>query len=111
MPTHKVCYLCSNTSTKNSVVSFFIATEQIVKHLNLPTDKDIFICEEHFDEKDLKSHGVKKRLNHGALPVNFPKKEAFLLDHGYFSTTPLDLVSVSYREIILLFCGKMKVSV
>ena len=96
MPTHKVCYLCSNSTTKTPDISFFIATEQIVKYLNLPKNRDIFICDEHFDEKDLKSHGVKKRLNHGALPVSFPKKEAFLLDHGYFCTAPLDLVSVLY---------------
>ena len=94
MPTRKVCYLCSNSTTKNTDISFFIATEHIVKHLNLPHNKDILICEEHFDEKDIKCHDVKKRLNHGALPSKFPKKEAFLLDHDYFCTSPLDLVSI-----------------
>lgn len=92
----RVCYLCSNSTTRNPGVSFFHATEYVIKSLNLPSNKDIFICEEHFDEKDLKNRGGKKKLNHGALPQNYPKKEAFLLDHGYFCTAPLDLVSVIY---------------
>ena len=95
MRKYKVCYLCPNSTTKNPDLSFFHATEHIVKSLHLPTNKDLFICEVHFVEKDIKRHGVKKRLNPGALPTSFPKKDAFLLDHGYFCTTPLDLVCIS----------------
>ena len=100
MPTYKVCYLCQNSTTKNPDVSFFHATEHMVKSLDLPSNKDIYVCEVHFEEKDLKLHGVKKRLNPGALPTNFPKKEAFLLDHGYCCTSPLDLVC---KLFVLLF--------
>ena len=91
---HKVCSLCSSSSNRNPDVSFFCASDQIVKTVGFPNIKDIFICELHFDEKDVKSHGGKKRLNHGAVPINFPKREAVLLDHSYFSTAPLDLVNI-----------------
>ena len=56
----------------------------------------------HFDEKDFKNHGGQKRLHHGALPLNFPKKDAILLDHSYFSTTALDLVRIYFNIDIIV---------
>ena len=111
MKSHKVCFLCSNSSNKSPDISFFRASDQIVKTLGIHSTKEIFICELHFDAKDIKSHGVQRRLNHGAVPINFPKREALFLDHSYFSTAPLDLVCIYLLCLILWFiCGKRKVS-
>ena len=90
---NKVCLLCPNSSNRAPDISFFHATDQIKQSLNLPNTKDMFICELHFDKNDIKSHGDQKRLNSGAIPINFPKREALFLDHSYFSTAPLNLVS------------------
>ena len=108
---NKVCFLCPNSSKRIPDVSFFHATDHIKRSLDLPNIKDMFICEMHFDKKDIKSHGGQKRLNKDAIPISFPKKEALLLDHSYFSRAPLDLVSWLLTILFNLcyFCDKNNV--
>ena len=108
---NKPCFLCPNSSNKIRDISFFLATDHIRRSLNLPNIKDMFICEMHFDKKDIKSHGGQKRLNKDAIPISFPKKEALLLDHSYFSRAPLDLVSWLLTILFNLcyFCDKNNV--
>ena len=94
MPKHyRSCNFCTHNTTANPDLVIFNVSEELIKVLNVQSDTEIFICESHFNESDLKDHGNSKRLREGAIPVHFPRRDALNLDHNYVSTWPLDLVS------------------
>ena len=70
MPFHS-CLLCKDNNFKNPDLSFFKANKATVRHFNLDKNKDYFICEAHFDSKDLKCHGNTKRVINGRIPVHY----------------------------------------
>ena len=105
------CNFCTSSSVSNPDVTIFTANDDIKYALNVPRDIISYICEEHFDPSDVKIHGNSKRLCDGAVPVNFPRQEAVLLDHNYVQTTPLDLVRIIVSNGSRFLCGHVFLSI
>ena len=90
MPRHyRQCHLCKNSTTTNPDLVFFRANEQILRALKINTQDELYMCEEHFDESDVKIAGNSKRLRQGCEPVKFTTRDVSLLDHGYVNTSLL----------------------
>ena len=94
-PHQRQCNFCDNNTRNTPNVVVFTANADLKRQLNLSSEGQIFICEEHFWNEDLKKHGDSKRLVEGAVPVFFPREEARIMDHMYVKTAPLDLVSIN----------------
>lgn len=110
MPKHfRQCNFCTNNTVNKTEVVIFSANEHIRCALNIQSKAELFICEEHFETGDVRTHGNSKRLSEGSLPVHFPRTQAVLLDHSYVKTAPLDLVS-KYQCSKLSFCFWVGVS-
>ena len=87
MPKHyRECNLCNNNTINKPELVVFSASDEMLCALHIQPGIDFFLCEEHFSISDIKAHGNTKRLIEGALPLNFPKREAVLLDHSYGTT-------------------------
>ena len=93
-PHHRQCYFCGNNTRSAPNIVVFTANDNMKKHLKLsqPQQGQIYICEVHFWNEDLKKHGDSKRLVEGAVPVFFPREEARNTDHMYVLTAPMDMV-------------------
>ena len=84
------CSFCTNNSHVNLGVLFFTVTDHIKTVLNFAPPNISYICEQHFDLYDVKTHGPSKRLRDGAVPVHFPRQVSMSKDHDY-EAAPLDL--------------------
>ena len=97
MPKHfRQCNFCTNNTVNKADVVIFSVNEHMRCALNIQAKAEVYICEDHFETEDVRTHGSSKRLNEGSLPVHFPRTQSVLLDHSYVKTAPLDLVSKYY---------------
>ena len=97
MPKHyRQCNFCTQNSSKSPNLVIFKANENLKSLVSFNTDNEMFICEDHFKEDDLKPHGETKRLLDGAVPVFLPRQESVTMDHNYVATAPLDMDMVRF---------------
>ena len=97
MPKHfRQCNFCTQNSTKSPNLVIFKANENLKSLVSFNTENEMFICEDHFNQDDLKTHGETKRLVDGAVPVFLPRQESVTMDHNYVATAPLNMDMVRF---------------
>ena len=70
MPRHfRRCNFCLVSTVDQPHLVFFLMNQKKKKMLNIMTDSEIFICENHFKPSDIRLHANSKRLVHGAMPT------------------------------------------
>ena len=99
MPKHyRKCGMCSADTITDPNIVIFTATNKIKRSLNYPTEILLMICERHFDDNNLRTHGTSKRLTAGAVPIILTDESLVVTEHSYFPNPTCLLILVRYRR-------------
>ena len=94
MPKHfRKCGICFRNSITYPNIVIFTASKKIKKIIGYPMKSTLSICQFHFEDHHIRTHGGSKRLTRDAIPVNLPNRRAPTCEHDHIPTGPLNLVS------------------
>ena len=92
------CNFCLISTVDQPNLVFFILNQKKKKMLNIITDSDVFICENHFDPCDVRRHANSIILVHGAMPI-LPEP---VPNHLVVHTEELDLIEMFTDHLVYL---------